>query len=127
MDAHLSVLRVNKVHAGGPADECGLQAESDFILAAKASESDARKPAHFGLTEFHTVQSFAAYVADREPKQRSIILCVYSSEMEKVRDVQILPNRHWGGQGMLGCDVAQGFLHPVPGRRRNLWSQENEG
>ena len=115
------------MHAGGPADECGLQAGSDFILAAKASESDSQRSRNFGLTEFDRVQSFAVYVADRESKQQSIILCIYSSEMEKVRDVQIIPNRHWGGQGMLGCDVVQGFLHSVPSRRRNLWSQENEG
>ena len=37
-DAHVNVLKVNKVHTGGPAFECGLQPEVDFILGGKSAQ-----------------------------------------------------------------------------------------
>jgi hypothetical protein len=27
----------------------------------------------------------------------------------------------WGGQGMLGCDVVQGFMHKIPARKKSVW------
>ena len=27
----------------------------------------------------------------------------------------------WGGQGMLGCDVVQGYMHKIPPRKKSVW------
>lgn len=35
----------------------------------------------------------------------------------------------WGGQGMLGCDVVQGYMHKIPSRKKSLWEtgvEQNE-
>jgi len=37
-DAHVNVLKVNKVHQDGPAFQCGLQSEVDFILGGKSAQ-----------------------------------------------------------------------------------------
>lgn len=36
-------------------------------------------------------------------------LYVYSSDLDNVREVVLIPNRQWGGEGLLGCGV--GYVH----------------
>ncbi|KAF9944807.1 Golgi reassembly-stacking protein 2 [Modicella reniformis] len=35
-------------------------------------------------------------------------LHVYNSETDQVREIVIIPNEEWGGEGLLGCDVGYG-------------------
>lgn len=35
-------------------------------------------------------------------------LYVYNSDMDNVREIVIVPNEVWGGEGLLGCDVGYG-------------------
>ena len=78
------------------------------------------------FTVFENSGSFAARVTKSELQHQTLTLCVYSTESERVRDVEITPNRWWGGRGMLGCDVVQGYFHSIPARRKDLWSKESE-
>lgn len=39
---------------------------------------------------------------------------VYNAESDEVRSVIILPTEEWGGEGILGANVAFGFLHRLP-------------
>ncbi|KAI1313809.1 Golgi reassembly-stacking protein 2 [Mortierella claussenii] len=41
-------------------------------------------------------------------------LHVYNSETDHVREIVIIPNEEWGGDGLLGCDVGYGYLHRLP-------------
>ena len=51
----MNVLKVNKVHKDGPAEEHGLQAESDFIIGAKPPVSTAQSKNNSGITEFENL------------------------------------------------------------------------
>lgn len=42
------------------------------------------------------------------------ILYVYNYKHENIRKVQIQLNDSWGGKGLLGCNVATGYLHKIP-------------
>lgn len=39
---------------------------------------------------------------------------VYNTEEDQVRIVSILPTEQWGGNGLLGAEVAHGVLHRLP-------------
>ncbi|SOV77159.1 golgi re-assembly stacking protein 2 [Plasmodium sp. gorilla clade G3] len=41
-------------------------------------------------------------------------LYVYNYKNENIRKVQIQLNDSWGGKGLLGCNVATGYLHKIP-------------
>ena len=47
-------------------------------------------------------------------------------DTESVRVVNLQPNRNWGGQGTIGCDILQGIIHAIPKRKQNLWSQVSD-
>lgn len=41
-------------------------------------------------------------------------LFVYNSDYDVLREVILVPNRSWGGDGLLGCGVGYGLLHRIP-------------
>ena len=45
---------------------------------------------------------------------RSLILWVYNSEFDVVREVELVPRRGWGGEGALGAVLGFGALHRLP-------------
>ena len=45
---------------------------------------------------------------------RSLVLWVYNSEFDVVREVELVPRRGWGGEGALGAVLGYGALHRVP-------------
>ncbi|QOU18090.1 hypothetical protein BRETT_001534 [Brettanomyces bruxellensis] len=49
---------------------------------------------------------------DAEPC--SLVLYVYNHDYDIIRPVTIYPNEHWGGRGLLGCDIGYGLLHRIP-------------
>lgn len=40
------------------------------------------------------------------------IICVHLCNCAQ-RNVEIKPNRNWGGEGSLGCELATGLLHRI--------------
>ena len=52
---------------------------------------------------------------------------IYNMESEEVREVTITPNRNWGGQGLLGCDVSFGYLNKIPLRKKDRKRLEEKG
>lgn len=38
--------------------------------------------------------------------------------------MSITPNWEWGGEGILGCDVASGILHRIPTRKQTVNDDE---
>jgi len=47
-----------------------------------------------------------------------IILAVYSSKTQIVREVKIVPNSNWGGQGLLGVSIR---FCSFAGANENVW------
>ena len=84
---------------GSPAQSAGLVPYGDFIIGwpsgALRSESD-----FYELIENHVDKALRLYV--------------YNSDYDHTREVIIVPNREWGGEGLLGCGVGYGLLHRIP-------------
>lgn len=38
---------------------------------------------------------------------------VYSTATGRVRNVELRPQEDWGGEGVLGCELATGLLHRI--------------
>lgn len=43
-----------------------------------------------------------------------MILWVYNSEFDVVREVELVPTRNWGGEGAVGAELGYGALHRLP-------------
>ncbi len=41
-------------------------------------------------------------------------LFVYNADYDVTREAILVPNRSWGGEGLLGCGVGYGLLHRIP-------------
>jgi len=39
---------------------------------------------------------------------------VYSYDFDNLREVVLVPNRQWGGEGLLGCVFGFGLIHRIP-------------
>lgn len=49
---------------------------------------------------------------------KELILAVYSSKTQIVREVKIIPNSNWGGQGLLGVSIR---FCSFAGANENVW------
>lgn len=82
-----------------PAYLAGLLPQSDYILGTPSGTL--RGEAALGeLVEDHL--------------NRSLVLWVYNSEFDVVREVELIPRRGWGGEGALGAVLGFGALHRLP-------------
>ena len=45
---------------------------------------------------------------------RELVLYVYNTAFDVVREVKITPNQGWGGEGLLGCELGYGVVHRLP-------------
>jgi hypothetical protein len=82
-----------------PAHLAGLLPHSDYILGTPSGTL--RGEAALGeLVEDHL--------------NRSLVLWVYNSEFDVVREVELIPRRGWGGEGALGAVLGYGALHRLP-------------
>lgn len=82
-----------------PAHLAGLLPHSDYILGTPSGTL--RGEAALGeLVEDHL--------------NRSLVLWVYNSEFDVVREVELIPRRGWGGEGALGAVLGFGALHRLP-------------
>lgn len=82
-----------------PAYRAGLLPHSDYIVGTPSGTL--RGESALGeLVEDHL--------------DRTLILWVYNSEFDVVREVQLVPTRGWGGEGALGAELGYGALHRLP-------------
>ena len=89
------VWHILDVFEGSPADSGGLVPYGDYVIGWTGgplqSESDFIQLVH-------------------QQSNRNLSLYVYYSEYDHTREVIILPNRDWGGEGLLGCGIGYGLL-----------------
>ncbi|KAF9468614.1 GRASP55/65 PDZ-like domain-containing protein [Collybia nuda] len=94
-----NVWHVLDVLEGSPAESAGLVPMGDWILGwsggVLAAEND-----FYDLVEAHVDKPLRVYV--------------YSHDFDALREVVLIPNRHWGGEGLLGCVFGFGLLHRIP-------------
>ncbi|KAN0060626.1 hypothetical protein ACQY0O_007284 [Thecaphora frezii] len=93
------VWHILEILEGSPAESAGLVPFGDFVIGwtggTLKSEGD-----FYELVEAHV--------------DRALRLYVYNSDYDHTREVIIVPNREWGGEGLLGCGVGYGLLHRIP-------------
>ena len=46
--------------------------------------------------------------------EKPLRLFVYNADYDVTREAILVPNRSWGGEGLLGCGVGYGLLHRIP-------------
>ncbi|KAI9925159.1 hypothetical protein ASPWEDRAFT_45903 [Aspergillus wentii DTO 134E9] len=82
-----------------PAYQAGLLPHSDYIIGTPSGTL--RGESALGeLVEDHL--------------DRTLVLWVYNSEFDVVREVELVPTRGWGGEGALGAELGFGALHRLP-------------
>ncbi|KZC04977.1 PREDICTED: Golgi reassembly-stacking protein 2 [Dufourea novaeangliae] len=93
-----NVWHVLEVHPSSPAELAGLRPFTDYIIGADSILHESEDL--FTLIEAH--------------ESRSLNLYVYNTEDDSCREVTIIPNHTWGGEGSLGCGIGYGYLHRIP-------------
>lgn len=96
--ANENVWHVLEVHPSSPAELAGLHSFTDYIIGADSVLHESEDL--FTLIEAH--------------EDKSLKLYVYNSEDDTCREVTIIPNSKWGGEGSLGCGIGYGYLHRIP-------------
>ncbi len=97
--AHTRVLRVLNFYVDSPLHKAGFKAKKDYILGDDK-------------TGFKTIDDFSQFITEHDKKP--IDLFVYNSDEGKVRKVTLVPDKDWGGSGLLGGDIGFGELHELP-------------
>ncbi|KAL5519975.1 hypothetical protein ACEPAG_1635 [Sanghuangporus baumii] len=94
-----NVWHVLDILENSPAESAGLVPYGDWIVGwssgVLAAEGD-----FYDLVEAHEDKPLRVYV--------------YSYDFNTLREVVLVPNRQWGGEGLLGCVFGYGLLHRIP-------------
>lgn len=94
-----SVWHVLDVLEGSPAESAGLVPYGDWIIGWSGGVLSAEGD-FYDIVESHVDKPLRVYV--------------YSYDFDTIREVVLVPNRHWGGEGLLGCVFGFGLLHRIP-------------
>ncbi|GAA6044353.1 hypothetical protein JCM8097_002784 [Rhodosporidiobolus ruineniae] len=93
------VWHVLEILEGSPAQSAGLVPFGDWIVGYAGGVLR-------GEGDFYDVVE--AHV------DKPLRLFVYNSDYDITREAILVPNRSWGGEGLLGCGVGYGLLHRIP-------------
>ncbi|KIJ62628.1 hypothetical protein HYDPIDRAFT_114284 [Hydnomerulius pinastri MD-312] len=94
-----NVWHVLEVIEGSPAESAGLVPYGDWIIGWSGGVLSAEND-FYDVVEAHVDKPLRVYV--------------YSYDFDNLREVVLVPNRHWGGEGLLGCVFGFGYLHRIP-------------
>ncbi|CAL1712559.1 unnamed protein product [Somion occarium] len=94
-----NVWHVLDVLEGSPAESAGLVPYGDWIIGWSGGVLSAEGD-FYDVVEAHIEKPLRVYV--------------YSYDFDTIREVVLVPNRHWGGEGLLGCVFGFGLLHRIP-------------
>lgn len=95
-------LHVLDVYESSPASRAELEGNNDYIIAVGDL-------LYSGMNEFMDIINHNI--------NRDVRLYVYNAATETVRECTIVPDNHWGGEGVLGCSLGAGYLHLLPQSR----------
>ncbi|KDQ62552.1 hypothetical protein JAAARDRAFT_54481 [Jaapia argillacea MUCL 33604] len=94
-----NVWHVLDVLEGSPAESAGLVPYGDWIVGWSGGVLSAEHD-FYDIVEGHIDKPLRVYV--------------YSHDFDTIREVVLVPNRQWGGEGLLGCVFGFGLLHRIP-------------
>lgn len=95
---------VLRVQENSPGYRAGLEAFFDFIVA-------------IGNTRLNQDNDTLKEIL-KNNVERIIVMTVYNSKTQKIRDVEIVPSSTWGGQGLLGVSIR---FCSFEGANENVW------
>ncbi|EJC97943.1 uncharacterized protein FOMMEDRAFT_114717 [Fomitiporia mediterranea MF3/22] len=93
------VWHVLDILENSPAESAGLVPYGDWIVGWSGGVLSAEGD-FYDLVEAHEDKPLRVYV--------------YSYDFNTLREVVLVPNRQWGGEGLLGCVFGYGLLHRIP-------------
>lgn len=119
-DVDSRVYRILEVTESSPADLAGLHSEVDYILGSAEKVSISIIILFFNILIIYILQSYPStndfYDDLSNSINRPIELYVYNSESDEVRVTIIMPCNDWGGEGIIGASIGNGYLHYIPSR-----------
>ncbi|CAK6952051.1 Golgi reassembly-stacking protein 1a [Scomber scombrus] len=95
---------VHGVQPNSPAETCGLQPFFDFILSLDNKRLN---------EENDQLKEILKACAEKAVRME-----VYSTKTTRVRELEVVPNNMWGGQGLLGASVR---FCSYQGANENVW------
>lgn len=95
---------VLRVQEGSPGHRAGLEAFFDFIVA-------------IGQTRLNQDNDTLKELL-KTNIEKPLVVTVYSSKTQRVREVQLVPSHSWGGQGLLGVSIR---FCSFEGANENVW------
>jgi len=98
--ANENVWHVLDVQQNSPASQAGLISNTDYIIGADSILHESEDL--FSLIESHEGKPLKLYV--------------YNYESDRCREVTLVPNGAWGGEGSIGAGIGYGYLHRIPTR-----------
>ncbi|KAG6377148.1 hypothetical protein JVT61DRAFT_1200 [Boletus reticuloceps] len=111
-----NVWHVLEVIEGGPAESAGLVPYGDWIIGWSGGVLSAEND-FYELVESHVDKPLRVYVYSYDfeyASWTSTCLSETHHPFSNLREVVLVPNRHWGGEGLLGCVFGFGYLHRIP-------------
>ncbi|KAL5032717.1 hypothetical protein BDEG_20797 [Batrachochytrium dendrobatidis JEL423] len=110
-DVHDHIWHIIEVHANSPAEIAGLREKSDYIIGTPNTTLE-EKDDFYNLVKKHANIPLQLYV--------------YNSDSDSIREVLIVPNNDWDGEGLLGCDVGYGRLHRIAAENLHHTTDDHE-
>ncbi|KAG8787550.1 hypothetical protein FRC16_001543, partial [Serendipita sp. 398] len=104
-----SVWHILEVLEGSPAESAGLVPYGDWVVGWSGGVLSGEN-AFYDLVEAHIDKPLRAII--------------YSYDFDTLREIVLVPNRKWGGEGLLGCGVGYGLLHRIPPQPSNPQSMD---
>ncbi|KAK9452125.1 GRASP55/65 PDZ-like domain-containing protein [Limtongia smithiae] len=107
------IFHVLEIIPSSPAYLAGLQANADYIIGIAGGN---------GVDDAHHALVSETSLADALEANlgHSLTLWVYNQDFNTTRLAEIVPERGWGGEGVLGCGIGFGYLHRLPEWRAGL-------
>ncbi|KAG9026575.1 hypothetical protein FRB95_008697 [Tulasnella sp. JGI-2019a] len=93
------VWHILEILEGSPAESAGLVPFGDWVVGWSGGTLT-KEGDFYDVIEQHVEKPLRVYV--------------YSYDFDTLREVVLVPNRMWGGAGLLGCGVGYGLLHRIP-------------
>uniref|UniRef100_A0A6S8RPB4 PDZ GRASP-type domain-containing protein n=1 Tax=Chaetoceros debilis TaxID=122233 RepID=A0A6S8RPB4_9STRA len=97
--AEEKLLRILDIAPKSPAAISGLTPNTDYLLGTT-------------MESFEDEELLGDVLYENEDGVLEVY--VYNTESDVVRVVTLMPNKNWGGNGLLGAEVGRGYLHRLP-------------
>lgn len=105
--AYDATMKIMNVAANSPAAMSGIIPSEDYLL---------------GITQYiyANLSELSNFIENLQTNSvtKSIEMALFNEKTQNVRFTIVLPNRNWGGRGLIGCEFGTGLLHRVP--RENI-------